>query len=368
MMKILHLIIPLYILFSLVPAAHAGQKKLKIFVVSSYHKEYLWEQEANEGFCAGMLDFKFLDSREQADEYTLNDQVETDKIIIKKSWLDSKRKSSRSEIEKSALAILSRINAFGPDLIVLGDDNASNFVGSQYIDSAIPVVFRGIVGTPVKYGLADSIEHPGHNVTGVLKLGYPKETIKYFLKLVPSARTFAILADGSETSRAKVKEIIQFEETGKSPLKLVETVMTNSYTDWQNAALRLQGKVDAFFIINHNTIKGDDGRTLDPFKVIAWYLQNIKKPEMTWEKQFVQEGLLMTVDDSAFKQGYEVVRMADMVIHQKKNPEGIPCILPSRGKIMVNRQRAKMLGFDLSGKEFIEEYEDKSLALEKYPQ
>jgi len=58
-----------------------------------------------------------------------------------------------------------------------------------------------------------------------------------------------------------------------------------------------------------------------------------------------------------------------MILHQKKNPADIPVIAPSRGAIMVNRQRAAMLGVDLSNKGFIEEYIEKSAALERdHPQ
>src|SRR5580698_8275241 len=102
-MKIIRVIFHVLILFGLVSAAHAEQKKTKIFVVNSYHKEYLWEQEVSEGLCAGLSDFKFLDSKEQAEECAQSDYVETGKVIIKKAWMDSKRKDSKLEMEQSAL-------------------------------------------------------------------------------------------------------------------------------------------------------------------------------------------------------------------------------------------------------------------------
>ena len=348
--------------------SNAQSEKLRIFVVNSYHREYLWEQEANVGFCKGLLDFRFLDTQDQADVYTQKDFVETDKIVLKRAWMDSKRKNSKEEMAQASLEILSQIKAFRPDLIIVGDDNASNYIGNQYVDSDTPVLFRGIVGTPMKYGLADSVAHPGHNITGVLKPGYPKDTLDNFVKLIPGLKTFAILGDASETSRAKAKEIVQLEESGDSPLKLTETVLTNSYEDWQAAVLRLSPKVDAFYILNINTLKDKQEAVLDPLALTAWYLSHVKKPECVWEKQFVQQGYLFTADNSAYTQGYEVARMADMVIHQKKNPADISCEIPPRGKIMVNRQRAQALGIDLKDKAFIEAYEDKSLALEKYPQ
>lgn len=134
------------------------------------------------------------------------------------------------------------------------------------------------------------------------------------------------------------------------------------------SSLRLQNKVDAFFVVNHNTLKDEQGNPVDQLKAGAWYLRNIKKPECSPEKQFVQEGMLLVVDDSGFKQGYEAVRMAHMILREKKEPKDITVIAPTRGAIIVNRQRAQMLGINLSGKDFIEEYIDKALALEKYPQ
>lgn len=345
-----------------------GQQKTRIFVVSSYHPEYLWSQDTNKGVCAALLDFKFLDNKAQTDEYTQNDFVETEKTMVKKAWMDTKRKSSKSEIAEATTRIMGEINKFQPDLILLGDDNAANYIGNQFIDTHIAIVFWGINGIPLRYGLLDSLEQPGHNVTGVYQSGYLKECAEYLKKLVPDIKTLAVLSDDSETGRAKAKEIEKLAEEGSLPFKLVESVVTNSYLEWQSAASRLQNKVDAFFVNNHNTLKDEQGKPVDQLKAGAWYLRNIKKPDCGHEKQFVQEGMLLVVDDSGFKQGYEAVRMAHMILHEKKSPASIRVIAPTRGAIIANRQRAQMLGINLSGKDFIEEYVDKALALEKYPQ
>jgi putative ABC transport system substrate-binding protein len=348
--------------------SYGEQKKLRIFVVSSYHSEYLWSQDTHKGVCAGLLEFKFMDSQQQVDDYTKNDYAETPTLGIKKVWMDTKRKNKNEEIIAASVRIANEIKEFKPDLIMLGDDNATNYIGNQFVDTTIPVVFWGVDGTPMKYGLLDSIDHPGHNVTGVYQPGYYKESMEYLKKLLPDIKTFAILSDDSETGRAKAKVIAKRAEEGTFPLKLEETVLTNSFSEWQAATLRIQSKVDAFFIVNHNTLKDDKGDYVDPFKAGAWYLSNIKKPEATAEKQFVEEGMLITADDSGFKQGYEAMRMAHMILHEKKDPAGIPSIAPTRGAIIINRQRAEMLGIDLSQKNFIEEFVDKAMSLKKYPQ
>jgi hypothetical protein len=39
-----------------VASANAQAEKQKIFVVSSYHREYLWSQDTQKGVCAGLLE------------------------------------------------------------------------------------------------------------------------------------------------------------------------------------------------------------------------------------------------------------------------------------------------------------------------
>ena len=73
-------------------AAQAAAERLRVFVVSSYHREYLWSQDTQNGMSAGLLEFKFLDDAQQAADYTKNDYVETPALVIKKTWMDSKRK------------------------------------------------------------------------------------------------------------------------------------------------------------------------------------------------------------------------------------------------------------------------------------
>jgi len=358
----------IFLLFGLITTGSAETNKTRLFIVSSYHREYLWSQDTNKGVCAALLDFKFLDSQKEADEYTSNDFIEGARTVVKKAWMDTKRKNTKSEIANTVARIMQEIKEFKPDLILLGDDNASNFIGNQFIDSDIPVIFWGIDGLPLKYGLIDSLQHPGHNVTGIYQSGYLKECIEYLKKLVPSLKTFAILSDDSETGRANAKELEKLQHDKELPLYLVKTVITNSFSEWKAQALILQDKADAIFVANHNTLKDDQGRSVDQLEAGAWYLRHIKKPDCGHEKQFVQEGMLLVADDSGYKQGYEAVSMAHQILHEKKNPADIPVIAPTRGAIIVNRERAAMLGIDLTGKDFVELYIDKASALEKYPE
>ncbi len=323
--------------------AAEGSKK-RIVIVSSYHKEYLWSQDTNEGVVAALLDLGYLDHKRQGEKYTRNHYIESSKAVIKKLWMNTKRMNSKNEIKQTIARIVKEIDEFRPDLILLGDDNATNYIGNQYIDTEIPLVFWGVNGNPLKYDLVDSLERPGHNVTGVYQAGYLKEGVVWLKKLVPGINTLAVLSDDSPTGRAKAKELDRLARRGQLPVELVETVVTNSLETWKQKALELQEKVDAFFILNHNTLKDADGKPVDQLEIGAWYLRHIKKPDVGHEKQFVVEGVLCAVDDSGFKQGYEAVKVAHRILEKSENPAVIPVYAPDRGPFVVNLERAEMLG------------------------
>ncbi len=356
----------IYLALLLEPCVQAKNSKKRIFVVSSYHKSYLWSQSTQKGLVKAMLSYGYLDNVQQAKSFTENDYAESTKAIIRKDWMDTKRKFSSREIAKTTYRIMQAIHKFRPDLVLLGDDNAANYIGNQLLDTETPVVFWGINGLPLKYGLIESMDSPGHNITGVWQAGYHKESLDLLHALVPDAKTFAILACDSVTSRAKVKQIQSLARTGKLSLEIVDTVLTNSFSDFKNRVLKLAQEVDAFFVLNHDTCMNDQGYHVDMLTVGKWYLENIKKPEASHEGQFVREGMLLTANDSGFNQSYRAFEMAYDILEQGLNPSRIRTITPSRGPLMVNRRRAEMLGISLADKaSIIEEIVEEAIALQK---
>ncbi len=336
-------------------SSRAETSKLRIIVVSSYHREYLWSQGTNRGFCDAMLKLGYFDTQKQVEEYTKNDYVESSRVIVKKLWMDTKRNSSRSKMAEAATEITRIAKAFQPDLLFLGDDNAANYIGNQFLDTEIPIVFWGINNTPVKYGLVDSLEHPGHNATGIYQSGYYVESLQLLKTLAPTATTFAILSDESETGRSHVKAIEFLASHDQLPLKLVESVMTSEFEVWKTKALQLQENVDAFFIAQYSALKDEGAKYVPPEEAAGWYLRHIHIPEATNQEQFVKQGMLCGADDSAYNQGYEAVLVAHDLLTTKTKPADYAPRAPKRGALMANQQRAAMLGIQLGPKTGIEQ-------------
>lgn len=337
-------------------APQQAPKKKKIAVVSSYHREYLWTQETNEGLCEALLSLGYLDNREQITEYTKNDYVETSKVIVKKLWMDSKRKKSTDEKARMTQMISKEIRTFRPDLIFLGDDNAARYIGNQFLGSGIPIVFWGVNNTPVKYGLVDSKDRPGHNVTGVYQTGYYVESIELLKAIAPGVKTFGILADSSTSGRSHKKKVEYLARAGRLPLRLVETASTDNFDAWKRKALELQKKVDAFFLAQYSGLKDKTGDYVSAEDVANWYVTHINIPEAAVQGQFVKQGMLCSADDSGYNQGYEAAVIAHDILAKGAHPATYSPRTPKRGALMVNRQRAKSLGITLTEKMGIERY------------
>ncbi|HAA92548.1 MAG: hypothetical protein CMM48_00140 [Rhodospirillaceae bacterium] len=332
----------------LIDAAEPNKSgKKRIFVVSSYHKEYLWSKSTQLGLSEAMLNYGYLDNSGQIEIFAAEDKIESSKAIVVKAWMDTKRRSDRNSMFESTRRIMATIKRFKPDLVMLGDDNATNFIGTQLLDTEIPVVFWGINGLPLKYGLVESMDNPGHNVTGVWQSGYHKESLEFLARVVPAAKTFAILASDSVTARASVKQLLGLADEGKLPLTLTDVVMTNSFDTFKKRARELEDKVDAFFILNHDTLRDASGAHVAMLDVGRWYLKNIRKPEAAHEDQFVNEGMLLTANDSGYNQSYRAFEMAFDILEQGLNPSRMRTVTPPRGPLMINRVRAAMLGIDI---------------------
>jgi ABC-type uncharacterized transport system substrate-binding protein len=348
------------------PKAAPGSRPWRVFIVCSYDPNYIWSQQTQRGVNAALRKLGYLSS--DAEERTLvaQDRVENAHVSIRKAWMDTKRRDTRSEIARVTARIVGEIRAFRPDILLLGDDNAANFIGNQFVDTELPIVFWGINGLPLKYGLVQRMDAPGRNVTGVWQSGYHRESLDLLKKLVPQAQSFAILACDSETTRPSVKLIEELAARGVLPLRLADKAVTNSYAQWQARALEFAGKVDAIYMLNHDTLRDDNGNHVDYLAAGRWYLENIRIPEASHEDQFVMEGMLLTANDSGFNQGQLAFEMAHEILSRGLSPARMAVRTPDRGPYMVNRMRAEALGVDLEDVLYlIDELVDRSLALER---
>ncbi len=87
--------------------------------------------------------FGYFDNKDQIAEYTKNDYVETSKTIVKKLFMDAKRKNNKSAKEDMSIKIYNTAKDFNPDLIFLGADDSAYNQGFDAVVIAHDILANG---------------------------------------------------------------------------------------------------------------------------------------------------------------------------------------------------------------------------------
>ena len=200
---------------------------------------------------------------------------------------------------------------------------------------------------PTKYlnsPLLDSIEKPGHNITGVYQITYFHQSLEFIQQLAPDAKTFAVVTDNSTTSFALIEDITS--QAAALPLTLQDTLVSSSFSDWKTNILAWQNTVDCLFILSNNAVEDENGQIMSSASIGAWIQQNSKLPDTCpWAYQ-VQEGILVSATDSGELQGIHAALLAAEILNGA-DPGSLPIIAPPNGVPALNGKRAETLNIQL---------------------
>lgn len=348
----------------------ASNDQIRLFVVNSFHQGNLWEDDTLQGLISGLKQHGYITGASKHEgEFLENLQktgfAQTPQTLIKMAWMDAQRNSSPSQLALNTRAILAQLHGFSPDLVFLGDNVAINYIGNALIDSNIPVVFWGLNGLPLKYGLVETIDNPERNITGVWQIGFHVEAVKLLKRLVPEAETFGIIADDSVTARTNVKQLRAMAAENQLALTLKGVVQTQSFQDYKTQTLALAETVDAFYILHNASLKDTLNTPVDSLTVTRWYLENIHLPEVSNEGQFVRQGMLAAVDESGYEQARMAVDIAHDILDQDANPGRIRVKSATSAQVHINQHRAAKLNIELTrDMTFIDKIVTEKLALD----
>lgn len=341
------------------------KEQTRFFVVNSFHPEDLWDTATQRGLVAGLVEQGFLQDTTAWQTLQRTGAYQTDDVVIEMAWLNAKRNNTPAQLADATQSVLKKLRAFQPSLVFLGDNHAINYIGNALVDTTIPVVFWGLNGLPLKYGLVNTIDNPERNVTGVWQSGFHAEAVRLLKRLVPDAETFGIIADDSVTARTNVKQLKALAADNQLELTLKGVVQTPFFADYQERTLALAQEVDAFFILHHGSLRDAQNIPVDNLTVARWYLENINIPEVSNEGQFVRQGMLAAVDESGYQQARMATKIARMILVDHTDPGRIRVQSAASAPIHVNKMRADALDITLTrDMTFIDNIVLKSLAFD----
>ncbi|XEI33865.1 ABC transporter substrate-binding protein [Aeromonas veronii] len=235
-----------------------------ILVISSYHPEYLWDQSYNEGLRKG------LQGEHQISHF----------------YMDTKRhpREAFDGIAQRAIAFYLKNK---PDLVLLGDDNAINYLANEIASLGTPVVFLGMNENPRLKGF---VGHP--KITGVLERPLLKRNISEMSQLMGGLDKALVLFDASQVALTAIEDEFKTQTELRVGQTRVYSQLLGEYDLWQEAVLNSKKNgYGAIFLGLYHTLLDENGKHVDEKTVLEWTSRHSPVPVFCFWEFTVGKGM-----------------------------------------------------------------------------
>ena len=325
------------------PARQSLKVKKRVVLLFSYRQGWWAVEDENRGILEGLAALGF---------------AEETNLEITRLYMNTKTvNKTERQMEAAAKDLLGRIEAVGPDVLLIMDDDALRHVGAKLLDTDLPIVFGGInlLVTDADYGwstdrkrsaLADSLEYPGHNITGVLERIAVASGFNLLHQIIPQARTALFLSDKSTLSRQMLHTAGDQAAMRDLPIRIEKQLFTDSLEEMQQAVLEYQNRVDCIVMFLPWTFEDRGGRHVPQEQVVRWLLRHNKRPGIAYLDILAEEGFLCGVVVDMLQQGVHAGITAGRILSGER-PGSMPIVDPVANRIMINLARAGQLNIDI---------------------
>jgi aspartate/methionine/tyrosine aminotransferase/ABC-type uncharacterized transport system substrate-binding protein len=321
--------------------AHAKSDTKKILVVHSYNTDFDWTNVIDKAIRS---EFSGSYSRKDSGLY------KRFKVSVTSEFMDTKNHSMPNEIQEKANNIINKIKSSPPDLIIISDDNALNYVGKPLKDGLIPIVFCGVNGDPVKTSMVKSFANSGNQLTGVLERYAFVGTIQLAEQLVGRNKKVYVLADASEVGESILQEFEEKRKTStfnqlikQAKYEIQPVFKSNKWSDWQVFLKSIDPKNSIVIFFAFFSVKNDEGRIVSIKEFQEWVKENTQIPDFGFVARHVSDGFLAGIGVSGERQGVAAARIAQRILSGTK-PSQIIITNPEEYRLNVSAMRAKQLG------------------------
>ncbi|MCG8472810.1 MAG: hypothetical protein MI742_13290 [Desulfobacterales bacterium] len=282
---------------------HKGQKA-RVLVVHSYHTDYPWVIQINEGLARS-----FEKSR---------------RLSVRHHYMDLKNHTDEDFKRTAASTAHRAISKWEPDVIIISDDLGQDLVGRAYLDHPeVGIVFCGVNGEVDAYGYGSA-----DNVTGILERK-PLGAIRETLVMMAEARGFdpgrigwpeprvLFICDDSDSVTAELDELNTFDW---APLKWLTPVRVTHFEAWKKAVQEAGDKADILLVSDYREFRLPSGEKeqVPPSEIMAWTETHSSLPVLGMSLVNVVDGGMMAVFTSGYEQGEVAGAMALRLIKGEK--------------------------------------------------
>lgn len=317
-----------------------AKESVRVLVVHSYSSQHVCGKPQGDGIAQALAE---------------DGWVEGKNLELRSFFMDTKKTFTTPEaIQERGRLALQAVEDFKPQVVLVLDDNAVREVLLPLVDrDDLAVVFSGMNGQPVDYSekasFLQSLEKPGHNVTGV----YEK------LHLVKSMRVMAA-ALGDVAPGDKVVGITDYSPTGNAITRqfAIELAGETPPFDWDLRRVKDFEEYQALIeeLNADSTVRAiypaalrlsaADGQTYIAGEIFDWTLKHSKKPEMALNYYFSKIGLFGGAAVDFTRMGYQAGKKAAKILAGTRAGD-IPIEDAIDYAIVFNVSRAESLGIDI---------------------
>lgn len=284
----------------------------KVVVIESYHQGYLWDKQ----YYQAILD-------------NLTPQHE-----VSYFEMDTKR-IPKNQYAAQADRAWQFIEQQKPQLVILADDNAVNFLHQRLDISQIPVVYLGVNMNPREYQLNE------HKLfTGVLERPLLRRSLILIHRLLPKSehRKILVMFDQSNTSKLAADYISKQQSSMLSDIE-VNVVQLNRLEEWQQQVLTAKEQgFTAIVIALYQTVRDEGNRSVDAEQLLKWIAENTPVPNFGfWGFSVSADGNIGGYVLDGYHHGTIAAKMAAKILTGEK-PEDIFPVTDDLGTYMFSRQ------------------------------
>jgi putative ABC transport system substrate-binding protein len=202
-------------------------------------------------------------------------------------------------------------------------------------ETGIPVVFAPVTD-PVDAGLAESLSHPGGNLTGVTNLGSESRRLEWLSKLAPGIKNIYVPYNSKDRSAAAA--LVTAQEAA-SELGLVLITREATDNDQMKAAIdETPEDVDAIFML-------PEGLAINNIQGFVTTAIKRKLPLSGPTTAQVEAGALVSYGLDLFSAGQQAARLADQILRGTD-----PAVLPieeAEFHLALNLKTAEAIGLEI---------------------
>lgn len=246
--------------------------------------------------------------------------------------------------QSNSNTIASKLVNDNVDLILAIATPAAQAVANATKD--IPILVTAVTD-PASASLVASNEAPGGNVSGTSDLTPVKEQMDLLTKLLPEAKTVAMLYSSSEIN-SKIQVDMAVEAAKELGLKTIDASVSNS-NEIQQVVQSLVGKVDAIYAPTDNLIAAG-------MQTVSLVAEPAGIPIICGESGMVDKGGLATYGIDYYNLGKLTAAQAVKILEGTATPADMPIeYLSDDGlSVVINKAVADKLGITIP-----DEFKDK---------